>query len=249
MFPCFKDVDNKNQNLKTFDVGLLFLWFPVSLNVLPCSVVLSPALNLSETPYPHILSNFLRGNPSFPYPDCGSLHRDMLSIYFFPESPNNLPSIYQSIFPPITLGLTCIVWSLYHIPYLSYPIDMMEKSSLVCVLLCFINTCVWRSKVILVLFLRYCLPCSVEKWSFARLEPRNFQKISFYNGTLAFQKELWVKSFLCKLPVALTGQQASRIHYSYLPPPRPQVLGLQVCITNPPISGENAGAQTQSSCL
>lgn len=165
----------------------------------------------------------------------------------------SLPIIYlvsiNLSFYLLHLGLTCIVWSLYHIPYLSYPIDMIEKSSLVCVLLCFINTCVWRSKVILVLFLKYCLPCSVEKWSFARLEPRNFQKISFYNGTLAFQKELWVKSFLCKLPVALTGQQASRIHYSYLPPPRPQVLGLQVCITNSPISSENAGAQTQSSCL
>lgn len=165
----------------------------------------------------------------------------------------SLPIIYlvsiNLSFHLLHLGLTCIVWSLYHIPYLSYPIDMMEKSSLVCVLLCFINTCVWRSKVILVLFLRYCLPCSVEKWSFARLEPWNFQKISFYNGTLAFQKELWVKSLLCKLPVALTGQQASRIHYSYLPPPHPQVLGLQVCIINPPISSENAGAQTQSSCL
>lgn len=121
MFPCFKDVDDKNQNLKTFDVGLLFLWFPVSLNVLPCSVVLSPALNLSETPYPHILSNFLRGNPSFPYPDCGSLHHDMLSIYFFPESPNNLPSIYQSIFPPTTPGS-----HLYCLKPLSYPVFIIS---------------------------------------------------------------------------------------------------------------------------
>lgn len=60
---------------------------------------------------------FLHGYPSFPYPDCGSLHHDMLSIYFFPESPNNLPSIYQSIFLPITPGS-----HLYCLKPLSYPV-------------------------------------------------------------------------------------------------------------------------------
>lgn len=124
----------------------LFLRFPVSLNALPCSVVLPPTLNLLKYGTLIFYPVFLHGYPSFPYPDCGSLHHDAISIAFFPESPNNLP-IYQSFYL-LYLSLICIFWSLYHIPYLSYPIDMIEKCSLVGVLLCFINTCVWRSDVI-----------------------------------------------------------------------------------------------------
>lgn len=92
----------------------LFLWFPVSLNALPCSVVLPPTLNLLKYRTLIFYPVFLHGYPSFPYPDCGSLHHDTLSISFFPESPNNLP-IYQSFYL-LYLSLICIFWSLYHIP-------------------------------------------------------------------------------------------------------------------------------------
>lgn len=122
MLPCFKDVDDKNQNLKTFDVGLLFLRFPVSLNALPCSVVLPPALNLSETPYPRILPSFSSWLPIHHFPtQTGSLHHDTLPISFFPEYPNNILSIYQSIFLPIIP-----VSHLYFLKPLSYPIFIIS---------------------------------------------------------------------------------------------------------------------------
>lgn len=161
----------KNLQCWTFILGVSHL---SQCSALQCGPV--PCSEPAKAPHPICYPVFLHGQPLFPYPDFGSFHHDTLSISFFPGSPIHLPSIYQSISPPLyllDLSLIYIFCSLCFSPRYD-----KEMCMCMCALMSHMHKCVEVRGQTLVLFLRYCLPCFVDKRYFPRLELQNFSRKS-----------------------------------------------------------------------